>query len=155
MLTLPYKIGRKTAAAALLLSLPVLLTACPGDTTGLTLQVTTIGNDVTVTILVNDADDLYGLAMDLVYDPAAYEYVEAAEGPFLAQGGATNFAAALENGVPGRVIIGLSLTGDVAGVNGSGTLVEVNFSKVGDPTEGFAMENVQLLDSNLDPIGFE
>ena len=120
-----------------------------------------------VDVTVTDIDDFYGIAFDLAYDP---EYLEVADQypmqrglqPWIEQGALLNnggtevtlVQAALEDDTPGTLVVGVSRSGDVAGV--STTAKELVFSvyfytkKIGQTAISFQQQGVK--DSNADTI---
>lgn len=68
-------------------------------------------------------------AFDVVYDPAVLEFQGASDRTFLSNRGldGTLFQAALPDGIPGRVTIGMSRVARVRGVSGGGTLLSLSF----------------------------
>jgi hypothetical protein len=84
----------------------------------------------TISLLVlevraNSVTGLYGVAFDLQYPAALLDYQGGATaGPFLAADGATVSTQVLES-APGNLVVGLSRLGNVAGVDGSGVLLEL------------------------------
>jgi len=88
-----------------------------------------VGGEFRVDILIHSVNDLYGMAFDLLYDPDVLEPADAdpgvpgiqpkiQEGGLFSQNGAdpTYLKVALEDGMPGNLVIGLSRSGDAAGV---------------------------------------
>ncbi len=87
------------------------------------------GAEFRVDILVDKAEDLYGLALDLAYDPETLDVVDEnkaldgiqpkiEEGTLLDENGSqpTIVRAALEDDLPGNLVLGLSRSGQVQGV---------------------------------------
>ncbi len=87
-----------------------------------------IGDEVEVVVLVEDVEHLYGVALDIVYNPAVYKYASASTANFLSRDGENNnFAAALEDGIEGRLVMGISRIGTVEGLAGSGPVMTARF----------------------------
>ena len=110
-----------------------------------------VGETVDVEIYVADVEDLYGVALDIVYPPEVFNFTSCVEGAFFGQDGLeTNEAYALESGEEGRLVVGLSRVGDVGGVEGSGSLATCKFKILTTihPTS-FELEKATLLDSEL------
>ena len=108
------------------------------------------GREFGVIMAVDEVNDAFGIACDLVYDPEFLELVEkitpdstgrhmvTEEGLFNSDGNATVLRSALEDGVPGILVLGLTrtpeVTGGVTGVEASDAdIVTVSFvpKKVG------------------------
>lgn len=86
--------------------------------------------------------DTFYAAFDVTYDPGVLEFQGASDGTFLNNGGldGTLFQAALQNGNPGRVTVGMSRVARVRGVSGGGTLLNLRFKalRAGTTTLAFA-----------------
>ncbi|NWH05403.1 cohesin domain-containing protein [Desulfobacter latus] len=89
-----------------------------------------VGGEFRVDISIEGASNLYGLAFDLNYDPSTLTVVDSdplkegiqpkvTEGSLLNDNGqvTTLFKVALEDGVPGKLVIGLTRSGETDGVN--------------------------------------
>ena len=145
--------------AALALACPLVLSAaCAGDQPRLGLAFDPSdcrdGEIVEVAVEVHSVIDLYGAALDVVYPPSVFEYRGAEIGPWF-QGDTTAFlGASLEDGAEGRLVLGVSRAGRVAGATGSGTLATARFEQVcgacGAAT--FDAEGVTLRNSMLQDI---
>ena len=81
------------------------------------------------TVEVRGLDNVYYTAFDVEYDPDIIEYLSAEEGSYMNQNGAddTLFEIALEDGIPGRLSVGVSRTGTAPTVSGSGPLLTLTF----------------------------
>jgi hypothetical protein len=67
---------------------------------------------------------LYGVAFDLQFPAALFDYGAFTAGTFLAAGGATVSAQVTESAA-GNLVVGLTRLGNVGGVDGSGLLLEL------------------------------
>ncbi|MEW6428282.1 MAG: cohesin domain-containing protein [Thermodesulfobacteriota bacterium] len=120
------------------------------------------GIELQVTLKTGNLSDLYGVAIDLLYDPQ-YMTVEDAdpasagiqpkvsEGTVLNGGGAstTILRAALENGQEGRLVLGLTRSGQNPGVaiDQSTILFTVHFRPLKAGSTSIVFANQALLDS--------
>lgn len=97
-------------------------------------QIAVSGNGPNFTVNVSDVDELFAYGVDVIYDPAVLNFVDAVEGDFLKNDGAsTSFFAGLENGEQGRVVVAAArLEQPETGVSGEGTLFNLNFEIVGE-----------------------
>ena len=114
-----------------------------------------VGDVLEVEVQVSGMHDVYGVALDLVYDPSLFEYQNATSGPFLSRdGGGMVFAAALEDESPGRIVAGVSLVGSSPGVSGHGVVMTVDLLiREGLATDDtLSLEAVHVFDSKLDDI---
>jgi len=95
-----------------------------------------VGIEFRMQVYVDSVTDLYGVAFDLIYDPDFLEVVDSdrgaegsqpkiTEGPFLNSAGSdpTIARAGLEDDAPGTLVLGLTRSGDVVGVDSSGDAV--------------------------------
>jgi hypothetical protein len=101
------------------------------------------GDTVTINVSIENATDVLSYGFDIIYDPAAVQYISAQEGDFLSESGtiSTSFNEGLENGNPGKIVVGGSrLTVPPSGTSGSGTLFELTF---------------QALTASSSPISFD
>ena len=163
---------RKTGPAAALLVLLSELSACSGGgspdglseaATRPTLYLEQEGagaspaEEVVVHVAVAGITGLYGAALDLVYDSDVLRYRSAAPGPFLrGDGSDVAFAAALEDGLEGRLVTGASKIGDVPGLDGAGVLMTVRYAVMCSDcsTVPVEVERVRLKASDLSDIPF-
>jgi hypothetical protein len=89
-----------------------------------------LGNTVSVDINVSGAIDLYGWQFSLGYDGTILSLLSVSAGPFLGTGGST-FWFAPDTSTSGEILSGTeTLLGPIAGVNGSGTLLSLNFNTI-------------------------
>jgi len=119
-----------------------------------------VGGEFRVDISVDGASNLYGLAFDLNYDASTLTPVDSApledgiqpkvtEGSILNSNGqdATIFQVALEDGTPGKLVIGLTRSGNISGVDVTSDtiLISVFFrsSNTGNVTLSFANSGAQ------------
>ncbi len=100
------------------------------------------GRTVSFPVEVRNIADTFYSAIDITYDPNILEFQGALEGTFLNRHGAdpTSFQTALQNGKPGRIIVGISRLGRIGGVSGGGTLLSLSFKAIrsGTTTLAFA-----------------
>ncbi len=109
-----------------------------------------VGDVFTLSLSIDAVTDLYGAALDVVYDSDLIQVVDAdpgtpgvqpdlTEGTVLHEGGlyATILRAALEDAEPGRLVLGLSRDGQVpgAGLTEKKVLLTISFQAL---TEGVA-----------------
>ena len=103
------------------------------------------GDTFTLDIRAENVSDLAGWQFDIAFDPAALEAIDVSEDNFLkADGGTTFFHGGSIDNAAGK-ITGLSaIRLSAAGVNGTGTLLQVRFkAKSGGETE-LALQNFQF-----------
>lgn len=91
------------------------------------------GAEVTFEVEINEATDLFSYGFEMDYDSELLKFISVDEGEFLQSGNVdTAFNSALENGVPGTLLVGgARLLNPPQGVDGSGTLFEMTFEVVG------------------------
>ena len=116
-----------------------------------------VGDTFTYSIEIKYVEDLAGWQMDIAYNPAVLEAVSVSEGDFLASGGVN---AAFQSGTMsagkitglwqarvGRTVDATGtnvLTDPVAGVNGSGELLSIDFRVKQFAEDALGLSNVQL-----------
>jgi len=151
--------NRRTSLFAAITLLPALLVQACGNQSSDGLHVTpqparatvafspiadalSLGRTVSFPVEVRNVADTFYSAIDIAYDPTILEFHGAIEGTFLNRHGAdpTSFQAALQNGKPGRIIVGISRLGRIGGVSGGGTLLSLSFKAIrsGTTTLAFA-----------------
>jgi len=97
------------------------------------------GGENIIPIQVNNADGLGALHIELVYDSSIIEVTDVTLGS-LGENGQVDY----ELGTPGRVIIGFI---DAMGMNGSGDVVEIEFTENSDGKSSLVLENVVATDA--------
>ena len=143
-----------TCAAALVLgsvlaaqAAPVLLRVTPA------LSNVTVGNVFTLDIEIFGVLDLFGWQMDLGFSPAGLVNASpATEGGFL--GGGTTFGGGTVDNGAGTITTMFNALSGIAGVSGDGILASISFAALNAGIATFSLSNVELIDSNLDPIFF-
>jgi len=110
------------------------------------------GKIFTRTVEVQGMQKAFSAAFDVIYDPSVIEYVKADEGPFLNRSNALNtsfFQSALQDGVKGRIVIGLTLLGQVDGVSEGGTLLTLSFRALNPGVTTLAFADPKSVKNNL------
>src|SRR5208337_3823422 len=112
-----------------------------------------LGSNVTLDINIANVTDLYAFQFDIGFGPSVLQAMGVLEGPFLATGGNTSFFPGfIDNGAGNITFIANTLLGPGPGVNGSGTLVILQFLASGVGISTIDISNLILLDSNLNQI---
>lgn len=91
--------------------------------------------------------DLYGVAFDLAYPNAALQFVRATPGALLANGSVQAVTS-----TPGTLIVGGTHLGNVAGANGSGVVMTLEFAAAAAGTGSFAFSRNAAFDSDGDAM---
>ncbi|MBU0668244.1 lamin tail domain-containing protein [Patescibacteria group bacterium] len=92
------------------------------------------GDNVTLSVDISGAADLFSYGLQIDYDPAVLSFVSAAQGDFLGESAATpsSFQSGLENFVEGKLLVAEARTIDPkTGVNGNGNLFTATFKVEG------------------------
>lgn len=76
-------------------------------------------------VRVTQVTGLFGVAFDVVYPSGALQFAGATEGTFLS---GTNTSFQFSEPTAGRLVVGLTRLGAVAGVSGSGDLMTLQFT---------------------------
>lgn len=92
------------------------------------------GDNLTLSVEVDKAVDLYSYGFEINYDPSVLDFSSAKESDFLKiDGESTSFNYALENGEEGVIVVGNArLVNPPKGVDGSGQLFDLTFKIIGD-----------------------
>jgi general secretion pathway protein D len=107
------------------------------------------GDRFTVTLRVESTRPVSHLPVTLRFDRRLLEVESMDEGRFLGPEGVAKILAATR---PGRMILGASRLGDVAGVTGAGVLVKVHFRALAEGDAVVAFEKGKALDPDLAPL---
>jgi hypothetical protein len=105
------------------------------------------GNVVSVFVRVVGGEDVYGAGFDLLYDGDVVEYVGWAPGSLLEVGGNTPIYSVSPQ--PGKLVVGVSRTGPVAGITGTRKLIVLTFRVTEAGTSPASFDGGFLLDSQL------
>ncbi len=93
-----------------------------------------VGGQITVSVNVENAADLFSYGFEIMYNPAVLVYSSVSQGTFLNENGtvATSFQSGLEDGIAGKLLVAEARTIDPeSGIDGSGTLFVMTFDVVG------------------------
>ncbi len=108
------------------------------------------GDTATVDVDISGVSDLYAYQFDFLFAAATVSASSETEGSFLLGGGPTFFIPGAVDNVGGSVTATANtLISAVAGVDGSGTLVALQFTGLAPGTTSIDLANVTLLDSNF------
>jgi hypothetical protein len=113
------------------------------------------GDTATVDVDISGVSDLYAYQFDVLFGAATVSATSESEGSFLLGGGTTFFIPGGVDNVGGSVTATANtLIGAISGVDGSGTLVVLDFTGLAPGTTSINLANVTLLDSNFNSIDF-
>lgn len=111
------------------------------------LVMTATGTDsFTLTLTANSVTDLFGYALDIVFDTTMIALANSQFGVFLDAEGITVTSQMIQT-PPGTLIIGQSRVGAVAGVTGSGALLTLDFTAISAGSTTIAIQNAGAFDS--------
>ncbi len=106
----------------------------------------TTGSTLELEVVVAEVTGLFGVAFDLDYPATLLRYENAAEGPFLREGGvSTSFQAV--SAQPGTVVVGLTRLGSGSGRDGSGVLLTLRFSAIGNGSGSIVLDDRRAIDA--------
>lgn len=88
----------------------------------------TTASSLTVELRAAQVTGLYGAAFDLDYPTAALSFTSASVGTFLGTSGQVSMQVA--EPTPGHLVVGVTRLGQVAGVDGSGVVLQLVFTPV-------------------------
>ena len=89
------------------------------------------GDEFTLSLKVEEIDALFSAPLYIQYDPALFEFINAAEGSFLNQGGVSTVFTHTVLNPAGRIIVGLKQGADGQGAFGDGELFTIKFKAKG------------------------
>ena len=105
------------------------------------LLMTATGTDsFTLTLTANNVTDLFGYALDIVFDTTMVTLVNSQFRVFLDAEGITVTSQMIQT-TPGTLIIGQSRVGAVAGVTGTGALLTLDFTAIAAGSTTIAIQN--------------
>lgn len=116
-----------------------------GDSIGLALSSAT-ATEFTLTLNASAVTDLYGFAVDITFDPAVIMFESAEPGPFL-RGEGVNLNTQIVEQPDGTLVIGQTRVGNAPGIDGSGTLLTLNFTSVAAGSTTLETANSGAFDS--------
>ncbi len=108
-----------------------------------------VGQEVSITIQIREAKDLFGAPFYLLYDPDLLEVVKVSEGDFLKKDEKKTAFLHKVDKQKGRIIVGLSRLGNIIGVNGRGTLVSITFKAIRAGRAALSFQKVDFKNSRL------
>jgi hypothetical protein len=124
----------------------------PGpESTALAIE-TLLGDTAGLRVSVQGVDDVHSASLDVTFDPAHLDFVDWSKGELLeAAPGPNPFYVVVEQ--PGRVVIGVSLSGTGSGVDVStpATLLRLTFRALTPGSSHLGFENMALLDAQAIP----
>ncbi|OGI72976.1 hypothetical protein A3D42_03060 [Candidatus Nomurabacteria bacterium RIFCSPHIGHO2_02_FULL_41_18] len=104
------------------------------------------GDQIRVDIKTNSVSNLAGVQLNLSFNQNVLRYDRTTEGDFLKQGGAsTIFLNTINTATPG-LLKNIAVARIGGGANGSGTLVSVYFTAIGNGSPNLQLANVLLAD---------
>ncbi len=86
-----------------------------------------IGSLFTLTLAVQDVQNLFSAPLYIRYDPKLVEFVSASEGAFLKQNGEQTIFSSTQMAESGRIIVGLKQGAGGQGASGGGVLAQLEF----------------------------
>lgn len=144
---------RLALTGALLLA-PLAATCAPLLSVSLSSAAVTMGDSFTATVHVDQMVDLYGYQFDLRFDPLLLSASSMLERTFLSNVGPALFVPGhIDNGLGLVSFVAGTLSGAIAGADGSGDLVEFTFSALSVGLAGLSIDNLLLFDSLGAAIG--
>jgi hypothetical protein len=111
-----------------------------------------IDQNLTISLTISGVSDLYGWEIQLTWNSTLLDALDASEGQFLKAAGSTFFNYDV-NATEGSMFIECTLTGDIPGVNGDGTLATVTFESLAlAGSVSLHLADVELSDPNSNSI---
>lgn len=127
----------------------------PAPAGSLTLQLrSSTTEEITLVLTATQVEDLYGWALDLTFDTGILTFVSFEEGDFLREEN-VEVSSQLVDDSDGRLIVGQTRVGNVAGVDGSGDVLELTFQAETEGSGGIRPENGAAFDSDGNDLPLE
>lgn len=126
---------------------PVSFTSSGGGANSLSLAqgAGTTANLLVLELRADQVTDLYGIAFDLTYPAGLLSFSGGRQGAFFAQGGAATTFQVGEASA-GRLVVGASRLGGVAGAGGSGVVLSLDFTVLANGSGGISFSENQAFD---------
>lgn len=124
---------------------PTILSMDPQSVQGI------VGGNFTIKVNISNVADLFGWELRLNWNASLLSVTNITEGSFLRSKGATFFSPQL-NSTGGYLVADCTLTGDVAGASGQGTLVIIQFQVEGNGDCDLNLYDTQLLNASAQTI---
>jgi uncharacterized protein YhbP (UPF0306 family) len=110
-----------------------------------------LNRECEIDIIAEGVVNLFGAGFDIIFDNNLLEVATITEGNFLNRDGkSTHFISYIDNG---RIVIGITRSGQVSGISGNGVLCKVIFNSKKPGTTTLSFENIALKSSTLDLLG--
>ncbi|MDD4613877.1 MAG: stalk domain-containing protein [Caldisericia bacterium] len=109
-------------------------------------EVIFIGTEFTIQYTIEEAEDVWAIGFDALYEKDKFELVQVKEGNFLEQDKVTTLPVYNDRKDEGVIIFGITRTGDTKGVNGNGTIIQFVFKALEMGTFKFNVKNVYVKD---------
>lgn len=146
----------KSLIVLIFLLIPVVT---PATTVSVEADSLCLGLDQTVfiNIMVDQVENLYAVAFDLVYDPYAFEFVSISEGSLLNSGGTETTGFIHQLAYPGRLIVAITKFGNASGVSidSDAVVASIDLRSISYSESSIDLENVGLLDPALNMLPFD
>ncbi len=113
-----------------------------------------IGEPVVASVRVENIENLYGAAFDIVFSSDAIELVGRRRGDFWGEG-RVELMAEFQSDEPKRLVVGASLVGDAEGRSGSGTLALFELKPSSRGTYSIALQSCTLKNPELETLDVE
>ncbi len=111
-------------------------------------RLASIGNTFTVTLSVQDVQNLFSAPLYVRFDPKLVDFVSATEGSFLKQGGGQTIFTSTLMSDSGRVIVGLKQGAGSKGATGGGVLARLEFKAKAAGKLSIAPERINFRNPN-------
>jgi sugar lactone lactonase YvrE len=105
-----------------------------------------------VNINIEEVENLYGFGFTLTYDKDYLDFEDVVEGNFLKKDGVSTLFLKNINKEKAEIIVGVSRTGKVLGISGSGNLIKFKFKAVTLGKTELKITNLVLKDPDLNEI---
>lgn len=112
----------------------------------------TVGGSFNVSVLVNGAQDVAGISLQLTYDPKILQFVQVTNGDFLGRDGQSVPVVNRNDEASGTLMVSAQRPPGVAGISGDGVVLNLTFTAKARGDSGIAITVPGLRNSQNQPI---
>lgn len=113
-----------------------------------------VGETLGVSVKVENVENVYGVAFDLLFDSEAFELASSRAGEFLKLAH-QRFLANFQSDDSNRLVVGVSRVGDADGTSGEGVVASFELKAKSAGSYSVALDRVVIKDPELNSISVE
>jgi hypothetical protein len=111
-----------------------------------------VGDDLSVSVRLSGASNVTSLPFHVTFDPAILEFLSAEEGPAIATGMQPILLASVSPARPGDLAVGLSLVESGGLLQGSGTVIRLQFRAVAPGSSALGFKGASIRGRISEPL---